>query len=290
MEIKRVENLSKDECRDYLHGTPNGELAKEVQGRLNAILATEEKARQRKEAERKASVTLKNKWIDVNQFLEEWKYKNLHGFRIILLLLLSICIIVVVTTLFYTSSIHYIYSESWSEQCSKTYGLENVLLNLRLIDTPWYSFEGDFPTWDKYEGGETLPVVILIGCCLLIIFLIASLNHSSLVGKIYNIADGTKADKFRPIQNNKGKCGLCQLGRTSLIRLLPFQYDLICPAKENSFICCSDSKYGVYNAVLRKMVIPVKYDRIYSMEESIIKLEIKGEVHKFSYKGYRIIE
>ena len=71
MEIKRIENLNKNECREYLHNNSNSELAKEVQGRLNAILAAEEKARQREESERKASVALKNKWIDINQFLEE---------------------------------------------------------------------------------------------------------------------------------------------------------------------------------------------------------------------------
>lgn len=292
MEIKRIEHLSKDECREYLQNNPDGELVKEVQGRLNAILAAEEKARQRKEAERKASVTLKNKWIDVNQFLEKRKYKNLNGVRTILLILFSICLIAILTTLYYTNSTHYIHSESWSEQCSKTYGLENVLLNLRFLKMPWYWYDDEtvFPTWDNYREGDTFFAFLLIGGFLLVMFLITTLNHSSLIGKIYNIGDGTKTDKFRPVQNKQGRCGLCQLGRTRLKRLLPFQYDLICPAKENSFICCKESKYGVYNAATKKMVIPVEYDDIYLMGESIIKLVKNGEIHIFSYKGYRIIE
>jgi len=51
-----------------------------------------------------------------------------------------------------------------------------------------------------------------------------------------------------------------------------------------------NSKYGVYNAATKKMAIPVEYDDIYSMGESIIKLVKNGEIHNFSYKGYRIIE
>ena len=290
MEIKRIEHLSKDECSFFLHNNPNGELAIEVQRRLNVILAAEEKERQREESERKTSIVLKNKWIDANQFLEKMKYRNLHGFRVFLLILSSLCLIIVFTTLFYTSSIHYIYSVSRSEQCSQTYGLENVLLNLQLIDTPRYSLEGDFPTWEKYEGGETLPIMILIGCFLLIMLLITNLHHSSLIGKIYYIGDGTNADIYRPIQNKQGRCGLCELGQTRLKKLLSFQYDLICPAKENSFVCCWNSKYGLYNAIAQKMVIPIEYDDIDSLEESVIKLVRNGEVFTYSYEGYRIIE
>ena len=114
--------------------------------------------------------------------------------------------------------------------------------------------------------------------------------HSPLIGEIYNIEDGTKADKYRPVQNEKGKCGLYKLGRTRIKKLLPFEYDLVCPAKENSFICCKDSKYGLYNADTQKMMIPVSYDNIYSMGDSVIQLIKNGEVYTFSYKGYRIIE
>ena len=252
MEIKRVENLSKDECREYLLSNPNGELAKEVHGRLNAILAAEEKARQRKEAERKASVILKNKWIDINQFLGEKKYKNLRTIRYIFLF------------------IFFLYFGYW-------------------LKTIYYTYR-DFPSWSYvFDLMEPVKILYLLGIPLSLYFLLYFF-HSPLKGQIYNIEDGSMADKYRPIQNKKGKCGLCQLGRTRLKRLLPFQYDLICPAKENSFICCKESKYGVYNAATRKMVIPVIYDEVYSLGESIIKLVKNGEIHIFSYKGYRIIE
>ena len=196
--------------------------------------------------------------------------------------------ILVVTTLYYTSTTHCIYSGWGDEQANHVYGFENILLVLHFI-RPSYWYSTDFPLWDNYEVSDTFFAILLISVFLLILFLITSLNHSSLIGKIYNIGDGTKADIFRPIQNNQGKCGLCQLGRIRLKRLLPFQYDLICPAKDNSFICCKDSKIGVYNATTKKMVIPVIYDEVYSLGESIIKLVKNGEIHIFSYKGYRII-
>lgn len=292
MEIKRIEHLSKDECMEYMHNNPNGELAIEVQGRLNEILATEEKARQRKEAERKASVILKNKWIDINQFLEVRKYRNLNGVRMLLLLLFTVCLFFVFATLYYTNSMHYIYDRGRDIQCNNTYGLENFLLVLQFIRMPryWYDSDTVFPTWDNYREGDSFFAFLLIGGFLLVMFLITTLNHSSLIGKIFNIGDGAKTDKYRPVQNKQGKCGLCQLERTRLKRLLPFQFDLICPAKDNSFICCKNSKYGVYNAATKKMAIPVEYDDIYSMGESIIKLVKNGEIHNFSYKGYRIIE
>lgn len=292
MEIKRIEHLSKDECREYLQNNSDSELAKEVQVRLNTILAAEEKARQRKEAERKASVILKNKWIDINQFLDGRKYRNLQGLRVFFLILFSVCLFFVLVTLYYTNSTHCIYGKYLYVQCNYTYGLENILLNLRVLEMPWYWHDDEivFPDWDNYREGDTFFAFLLIGCAMLVLSLITTLYHSSIIGKIYNIGDGTKADKFRPVQNKQGRCGLCQVGRTRLKRLLPFQYDLICPAKENSFICCKESKYGVYNAASKKLVIPVIYDEVYSLGESIIKLVKNGEIHIFSYKGYRIID
>lgn len=292
MEIKRIEHLSKDECREYLQNNPDGELAKEVQVRLNTILAAEEKARQRKEAERKASVILKNKWIDINQFLEGRKYRDLQGLRVFFLILFSVCLFFVLVTLYYTNSTHCIYGKYLYVQCNYTYGLENILLNLRFLKMPWYWYDDEivFPDWDNYREGDTFFAFLLIGGGMLVLSLITTLYHSSIIGKIYNIGDGTKADKFRPVQNKQGRCGLCQLGHTRLKRLLPFQYDLICPTKENSFICCKDSKFGVYNATTKKMVIPIIYDEVYSMGESIISLKKDGSIYTFSYKGYRIID
>jgi len=238
MEIKRIEHLSKDECMEYMHNNPNGELAIEVQGRLNEILATEEKARQRKETERKASVILKNKWIDINQFFEVRKYRNLNGVRMLLLLLFTVCLFFVFATLYYTNSMHYIYDRGRDIQCKNTYGLENFLLVLQFIRMRyWYDSDTVFPTWDNYREGDSFFAFLLIGGFLLVMFLITTLNHSPLIGKIFNIGDGAKTDKYRPVQNKQGKCGLCQLERTRLKRLLPFQFDLICPAKDNSFIC-----------------------------------------------------
>ena len=292
MEIKRIENLNKNECREYLHNNSNSELAKEVQGRLNAILAAEEKARQREESERKASVALKNKWIDINQFLEETKYRNRRGLRNFLVFLFLICLSFVLITLYFTNSTHCIYSQYDYEQCNYVYGLENILLNLEFIRMPWFWSDSDtvFPTWDNYREGGTFCVFLVIDSILLVFYLIVFINNSPLVGKIYNIEDGTKADKYRPMQDMKGKSGLCELGFSRIKTLLPFQYDLVVPAKENSFICYRNSKYGLYNGDTKKIVIPLEYDEIYSIDDTVIKVVKNGEIYSFSYKGYRIIE
>ena len=291
MEIKRLDHLSKDECRDFLHNNPNSELTKIVQGRLNDILAAEEQERQREESERKASIVLKNKWIDINQFLEETKYRNKRGLINVFASLFLICLSVILITLYFTNGTHQFYGYSDDIQCNNVYGLENILLNLKFIKTPyWYSSGMNFPTWNNYQLGNTFLVFFIYCGFFLFMFIITIFCHSSLIGIIYNIEDGTKSDIFRPIQNKEGKCGLCELGNVRLKKLLSFQYDLICPAKENSFVCCRDSKYGLYNAVTEKMVIPIEYDNIYSIGDSVIKLIKNGEVFAYSYKGYRIIE
>lgn len=232
MEVKSIENLNMDECREYLQKNPNDEMASKVQNRLHEIFAAREKQQQKaertKDAERKASINLKNKWIDINQLLENKKYRNLHGVRIFFVLIFFLCLFFVFSTLYYTNSTHLIYSASWREQCNNVYGLENILLNLEFISMRyWYDSQTNFPIWDSYRLGGTFGLLLLIGGFSLVLFLITTLNHSSLIGKIYNIEDGTQADKFRPIQNNQGKCGLCQLGWTRLTKLLPFQYDII---------------------------------------------------------------
>ena len=308
MEIKRIEKLNLDECKLYLQHNLNALIASEVQNRLNAILneqynsnketASDVPTRQNanfngdkmsfqneKKAEvhkNKDSVTLKNKWIDINQFLEDnRRYKNLRVIRILLLSILSIFMFLLLAVTYYINTEH----TKYDIQLDHVYGLEYVLYFMGLIRGPYY-YHGDY----HYGDGGVSIFLMIVSISLIFLYLVLAFFHSSLIGKIYNIEDGSKNELFRPIQNSQGKSGLCKLGKTRIKQLLPFQYDLVCPAKNDSFFCYRDSLYGLYNASCRKMVIPVEYNEIYSMDESSITLAKNGVLFTFSYKGYRIIK
>lgn len=111
---------------------------------------------------------------------------------------------------------------------------------------------------------------------------------SPVLSRIYNIENTDS--KYVVVQNRSGKMGLCRCGRHRLVPLLRFKYEEISPCENDSYICKKENKLGVYNAGLRKMVLPVVYDSIEQEGDDILVVTQNGVYSKFTTKGYRVIE
>lgn len=70
-------------------------------------------------------------------------------------------------------------------------------------------------------------------------------------------------NEFALVQADNGKMGLVRCEEKSIWILLPCKYTKIYQCNNNLYICINEeNKYGVINAQLDKMVIPIKYDKI----------------------------
>ena len=164
-----------------------------------------------------------------------------------------------------------------------------ILLKIDMIDTPWQYPSDTFPRWDCYRVDDLFGVPIFIGLVSILFLLLSSLFHSPLIKKIYNIQDGDKSQKYRAIQNKQGKMGLCKVGRLKIKKVLPIDYNDIFMICDNSYICKKDGKYGIYNTEANKMLVPIQYDDIYAITDDSIELIMNSQVHRFTRKGYRIV-
>lgn len=120
--------------------------------------------------------------------------------------------------------------------------------------------------------------------------ILKGIDSSKIIKNIYNIQDGDEKLRFRIAEDKKGKKGICNAGRLRIRQLLPFEYDEIFATYENSYACKKDGKYGVYNADLKKMAIPVIYDDIYSITPESIVLIKDEQKYCLTHKGYRIVK
>lgn len=155
---------------------------------------------------------------------------------------------------------------------------------------PHSFFDDDFsPHWGPYIDTGFVGVPIIICLASILFLLLSSLFHSPLIKKIYNIQDGDKSQKYRAIQNKQGKMGLCKIGRLKIKKVLPFDYNDIIMICDNSYICKKDGKYGIYNTETNKMLVPIQYDDIYAITDDSIELVMNNQVHRFTHKGYRIV-
>jgi hypothetical protein len=158
-----------------------------------------------------------------------------------------------------------------------------------MIDTPWQYPSDTFPRWDCYRVDDLFGVPIFIGLVSILFLLLSSLFHSPLIKKIYNIQDGDKSQKYRAIQNKQGKMGLCKVGRLKIKKVLPFDYNDIFMICDNSYICQKDGKYGIYNTETNRMLVPIQYDDIHAITDDSVELVMNNQVHRFTHKGYRIV-
>lgn len=292
MQIKNVDNFNLQDCERFLNGNPDSELADAVRVRQRQLMDEIFRSNKRDEEARKAQIhsyMKKMPWIDMAQFNEKKKYKTRSTFRYIILGILFICVFTVGVVIYYCNSTHYMYEESSYAQATHVTGLVNILLKLYIIETPWYYSDDFSPHWDYYCLGDLFGFPIIVGIVSILFFLLSYQFHSPLVKRIYNIQDGDKSQKYRAIQDKQGKMGLCKVGRFKIKKILPFNYDDIFMIRDNSYICMKDGKYGVYNTEINKMQVPMQYDDIYAIKDDSIELVMDSQVHRFTHKGFRIV-
>ena len=291
MQIKNVGNFNLQDCERFLNENPNSDFADSVRVRQRQLMDEIFRANKRDEEARKAQISScrkKMSWIDVALFNEKKKYKTLSALRCIIFGILIICLFTIGAVIYYCNTEHYIYEEYSSLQESHVTGLEHILLKIGMIHVPWYV--DDFsPCWDAYEVYGVVGVPIIICFASILFLLLSSLFHSPLIKKIYNIQDGDKSQKYRAIQNKQGKMGLCKIGRLKIKKVLPIDYNDIFMICDNSYICKKDGKYGIYNTETNKMLVPIQYDDIYAITDDSIELVMNSQVHRFTHKGYRIV-
>lgn len=128
------------------------------------------------------------------------------------------------------------------------------------------------------------PVCMFYG----LLLLVSCPFSSPVLSRIYNV-ENTES-RYVVVQDRSGKMGLCRCGRLRLVPLLRFKYEEISPCENDSYICKKENKLGVYNAGLRKMVLPVVYDSIEQDGDDILEVTQNGVASKFTTKGYRVIE
>ena len=289
MKIKNITDFTIEECRMYLEQNPNGPIAKDVQNRLNLIL---EESAALKEKERHAKIAKQDEqskieWIDFNQFLEIKKYKRHRFFRGFLFMIMFIIVFLITCTIYYSITEHFMFAEFCWEQARYTNGIESLLLYWDLI-RPAYHIDL-IQGYGTYRIGDGILYVIYVLFITAIILLITSLFHSPIIPSIYNIEKTDyKKNKFVVVQNQSGEMGICRCDKFRIIPLLRCDYTKIYSCNDNAYIVNNGTKFGVFNAALRKMVVPVIYDSI-EIEGKDCLLARKDKVEsRFTTKGYRI--
>lgn len=135
---------------------------------------------------------------------------------------------------------------------------------------------------------DTYAVIALLLSLIVFISVIVNVTaHSGIITKIYNIEDID--NKYRRIQNRHGKLGLCLCGKRKMKRLLAMRFNSIEHCGENIYICRRSGKEGLYNADIRKMVIPLSKHTINTVKQGVINVNENGNVSQYTTKGFRII-
>lgn len=160
-------------------------------------------------------------WIDMALFNEKKKYKTHSTFRCIIIGILCVCVFTVGSVIYYCNTTHYIYEEFSHAQATHVTGLENILLNVGIIQTPGYYGDDFSPYWDTYTNYGSVDVLFTICLASILFLLLSSLFHSPLIKKIYNIQNGNKSQKYRAIQNKQGKMGYAKLDGSKSRRFCP---------------------------------------------------------------------
>ena len=291
MQIKNVDNFNLQDCERFLTENPDSDLSDAVKVRQKQLMDEIFRAKQRGEEARKAQIIScrkKMSWIDMALFNEKKRYKTHSTSLCITLVILCVCAFAIYQVVYFCTTTHYMYEGNSDRQATHVIGLESILLNLDMIKTPFWWYD-DGPHWDSYRAGDSGVVLFVLGLVSIfcLVFLIRS--HSPLIKKIYNIQDGDKSQKYRAIQNKQGKMGLCKVGRFKIKKVLPFDYNDIFMICDNSYICQKDGKYGIYNTEANKMLVPIQYNDIYAITDDSIELVMNSQVHRFTHKGYRIV-
>lgn len=292
MQIKNVDNFNLQDCERFLNQNPDSHLADAVRVRQGQLMEEVFLSKKKDEEARKAQISScrkKMSWIDMALFNEKKRYKTLSTLRCIIFGILIICLFTIGAAIYYSKTEHYIYEQYSDSQAIHVTGIEHILLKIEMIE-PLSVFDDVFsPHWGLYYITDVVIAPIIICLVSILSLLLSGLFHSPLIKKIYNIQNGNKSQKYRAIQNKQGKMGLCKVGRLKIKKVLPIDYNDIFMICDNSYICKKDGKYGIYNTEANKMLVPIQYDDIYAITDDSIELIMNSQVHRFTRKGYRIV-
>lgn len=108
--------------------------------------------------------------------------------------------------------------------------------------------------------------------------------------KISNINDiQATASPYKLIRDKDGLFGLSLWKKRCSRLLLKMKYDKISRINDETFICTLKGKHGVYNAVGRKMIVPVECESI-KLKDGKIHAVCGGVLTIYNDKGYRVVE
>lgn len=110
-------------------------------------------------------------------------------------------------------------------------------------------------------------------------------DSSMLLSKIQDIENPIGEDGYLRIRNKEGKLGLCEFLPGRIVQRLPFSYTEISPLGQETFICKTDGKCGLYHTGAKKMILPVEYDQIEYLNEETVSVTHNGHQERFSIKG-----
>ena len=291
MEIKSVEDFSLEECREYLNTHPDGPERTAVEDRLDTILHQKKYCEEQKEKQTKLEqerLTKDVRWIDIKQFLSNYKYRKLSGAKIITWIPLLIAVFILSASIYFSNTTHKMYADNRWDQANYITGIESLLLQMGCIRPVRYADE--YPCYDSYrirdEAFATLGVIIP---AILLLIIIHFLSSPSLPN-IYNIEQEEKTKSVRRTQNRAGKLGLHLCKKRRILQLLPMEYDNIYYCGGNAYVCVRGNKSGVYNAQAKNMVISIEYDSIEITQNGALIVSKNGVQSKLTTDGYRIIE
>lgn len=153
-------------------------------------------------------------------------------------------------------------------------------------------FEGDI-----FILFGAIPVSLSIGCIWGIIkFCVIPWSCMSKVNKVaFDIELSSTEAKI--IRTKKMKYGIVCDYDTYLRLILPPKYDTIKRTDYDCFIISSKNTiskrifYGIYNSNLRRITVPVRFDKIFRPNDSanLYIVEKDGETYKFNSMGDRIV-
>lgn len=259
------------------------------------IIETEDiiEIQKHKQHEKQKNRTIETiRWIDIKQFLDTIPYKTRYT---------SVTILSVIGLLLFCFSLN---DDCWE------YNIEFPIITLGIISIPiilglvsnaskarnivtiiltllgtLVFISGYEDCWDYNEN--ELIALLSWGVFLIAIWL-GTATHSGIISKIYNIEYTDKP--YRRIQNRHGKLGLCRCDKMQIKSLLPIRYNSIETCGEDAYICSRSGLTGLYNAKMRKMIIPLGKNVITHIEKDIVAVNHNGKVYKFTTKGYRVVE
>lgn len=261
--IKNIEDLTIEECQHYLETQSN----EKVRARLNQLLQEKEEEQrlhqqhivEEQHREQEEFVTQQRRretyveWMDFAQFKDIRKYRKFN-----MPLILGMILLAVVLIILYTIIINYSYNDNWSIM-------------------PAVAFFFLF-----------IPAAILL--------ILSIFYHSPSLSSIYNIERSEPVKglaEYRRVQNKAGKLGLALCRRYNIKLALSMIYTNIYPIVtygSEAYVCEYGGKKGVYNVLMRKMVIPVENDRITIVSVDRLLVEKDNLTTVFTPQGYRVLE